>query len=492
MEPRALLKTVSETYRDLKRYHFEAQSITETKTKGPQGESERWSKESVIIAAIKPDRLRIETKNPTLNVTLVSDGQTRWVCAPKFKQYTRRAAGAAGDSRESSGAAGFDLLLGRAALRLMEYERLTEWLREAKSLPDEAVEVSGQKINCSVVEVEYGSPASAMTVLSSRKTFWIDQVRHIILREIATSQARSPAGITLDTKQTITFTTAKVDEPIPETLFAFTPPEGAREMAELSIPGITQPRPRVELTGTAAADFTLADLEGKQLNLRSLRGKVVLLDFWASWCGPCRVELPHIEKLHREFKDQDLVVLGINDEEPEIAREFLKKKGYTFTSLVDDQREVAQGYQVHGIPQVFVIGKDGQVVSHSLGAKSEHDLRAALQKAGINAAMAPLPSSSANPESTAARSTSRPTILSRPRAEYTEKARRNQVNGVVVLRALFTADGKVTEIEVIRGLPDGLTEKAIEAARKIRFNPAIKDGVAVSVRLSVEYSFSTY
>jgi TonB family protein len=86
----------------------------------------------------------------------------------------------------------------------------------------------------------------------------------------------------------------------------------------------------------------------------------------------------------------------------------------------------------------------------------------------------------------------RPTILSREKAKYTEEARQNKVQGTVVLSVIFTADGRITNIRTIRGLPDGLTEKAIEAAQKIRFQPATKNGQAVSVRGNLEFTFNLY
>jgi TonB family protein len=86
----------------------------------------------------------------------------------------------------------------------------------------------------------------------------------------------------------------------------------------------------------------------------------------------------------------------------------------------------------------------------------------------------------------------KPTILYKEKAKYTEEARQNKVQGAVVLSAIFTADGKVTGIRVVRGLPDGLTEKAIEAAQKIRFQPATKNGVPISVRANLEFTFNLY
>lgn len=86
----------------------------------------------------------------------------------------------------------------------------------------------------------------------------------------------------------------------------------------------------------------------------------------------------------------------------------------------------------------------------------------------------------------------KPTILYKERAHYTEIARKNYVQGTVMLSAIFGADGQVTDIKVVRGLPDGLSRMAIESARKIRFQPAVKDGLPVSVRAQLEFNFALY
>jgi TonB family protein len=87
---------------------------------------------------------------------------------------------------------------------------------------------------------------------------------------------------------------------------------------------------------------------------------------------------------------------------------------------------------------------------------------------------------------------SRARVLSKPEPSYTESARKNQITGTVVLRAVFSSSGSVTNISTIRGLPDGLTERAITAAKQIRFVPAQKDGRPVSMWMQLEYNFNLY
>jgi thiol-disulfide isomerase/thioredoxin len=109
----------------------------------------------------------------------------------------------------------------------------------------------------------------------------------------------------------------------------------------------------------------------------------VLIDFWASWCGPCRRELPEIERLYREFKSQGLVVLGINNEDRETASEFFTNSGYTFPVLMDATGDVGKAYRVEAIPTVLILGRDGRIAAHYVGVQSDSTLRSALADAGI-------------------------------------------------------------------------------------------------------------
>jgi thiol-disulfide isomerase/thioredoxin len=163
----------------------------------------------------------------------------------------------------------------------------------------------------------------------------------------------------------------------------FTPPPGARQVESLAMPG-TEPA-ESELVGKAASPFSLKGLTGKPTTLASLKGKVVLLDFWASWCGPCRIEMPTIDKLDRELKAKGLVVLGVNvGEKAKTASDYIKKNNYGFAILLDSDSQVSERYGASGLPTVVVIDKQGNISSHFIGVQSEEVLREALRKAGID------------------------------------------------------------------------------------------------------------
>jgi thiol-disulfide isomerase/thioredoxin len=140
----------------------------------------------------------------------------------------------------------------------------------------------------------------------------------------------------------------------------------------------------VDLTGTRAADFTLKDLKGITHNLAKLRGKVVMLDFWASWCGPCRMTMPVVDKLTREYKTKGLVVFSVNlRESADIAGGYMKKNGYAMQTLLDTDGAVAGRYQVSGIPSLVIVDRKGVIRAHLVGAHGEDDLRDALAEAGL-------------------------------------------------------------------------------------------------------------
>jgi len=129
--------------------------------------------------------------------------------------------------------------------------------------------------------------------------------------------------------------------------------------------------------GEQAPDFTVTTLAGKQMKLSDLHGKVVFLDFWATWCAPCIAELPSVKRAHDEFgKDGEFVVLGISlDAEADTVRNFLKSKQYQWEQAVLGPAEtnpVAQKYFVAGIPATFLIDRDGKVVGRDLRGRALH------------------------------------------------------------------------------------------------------------------------
>lgn len=136
--------------------------------------------------------------------------------------------------------------------------------------------------------------------------------------------------------------------------------------------------------GRPVADFRLQAFDGQSVALSDFRGKVVLLNFWASWCAPCRVEAPALEQTWRRYRDQGLVLLGLNlwDKDAD-ARAFMREFGLTYPNLVDEGGRVAIEYGVAGIPETIVVTADGRVSAKHTGPITAERLVELARGAGL-------------------------------------------------------------------------------------------------------------
>ncbi|KJR41499.1 redoxin domain-containing protein [Candidatus Magnetoovum chiemensis] len=124
-----------------------------------------------------------------------------------------------------------------------------------------------------------------------------------------------------------------------------------------------------ELDNAPAPDFKLKSVDGQEVSLSSLKGKVVLLNFWATWCDPCRDEMPSLNKLYKEFKDKNFVVLGISSENARDVKAFLNSNPLEFLMLIAPNSSVSKSYKVFMMPTSFLIDKKGRIVNKYLGQR---------------------------------------------------------------------------------------------------------------------------
>jgi peroxiredoxin len=113
---------------------------------------------------------------------------------------------------------------------------------------------------------------------------------------------------------------------------------------------------------STAPDFTLKSNGGNNLRLQEQRGQVVLVNFWASWCGPCKLEMPHLNRLHDKYRASGVLLLGVNiDEDPRAAQAAATKLGVKFPVLLDSDRAVSRLYDMGSMPATVLIDRDGRV-----------------------------------------------------------------------------------------------------------------------------------
>ena len=142
----------------------------------------------------------------------------------------------------------------------------------------------------------------------------------------------------------------------------------------------TKDKAKVLAVGDAAPNFELVDLEGNTQRLSDYKGEGVFLNFWGTWCEPCKREMPHMEKLHNEYEDKGVHVLAINIKESDLKVErFREQYGLTFPIALDKTESVKEAYNIIPLPTTFLVNKDGIIVDIISREMSEDEIRAHME-----------------------------------------------------------------------------------------------------------------
>ena len=366
-DPLDILLQTARTYRQLNSYYVEGSSVVESVSDGSQSRNET----RMVIATISPSKKMVELRAPGRSITSrVFDGQTVWEYKSTSKQYSKK-------DQASYERPRMDFV----SNPIENYGTSLAVANSPVYVREDVLDVAGSKIPCHVIEVPSRMKPSNIFLESSPTTYWIDKVRRIVLREASTSKIKFPSQDEPMTQTTTkSYTVIRLNEPVDEKLFVFTPPEGASEVAEISPSGGRTS----SLLSKPAPEFSLKDLDGTEIALKDLRGKTVLLNFWATWCAPCREQMPQIQSLSVDFKDKGLIVLGVNYNETEsVAKKYFADHKYSFGSVLDPEKLTSQKYGVTGIPVVVLIDKTGVVRFFQQGYNSSQDFAAEVRKLGL-------------------------------------------------------------------------------------------------------------
>jgi thiol-disulfide isomerase/thioredoxin len=168
----------------------------------------------------------------------------------------------------------------------------------------------------------------------------------------------------------------------PEAALFALPAGGLHEVKKLS--RWNAAKIRTQLTGKPAPELAVTDLQGKPLSLAEFRGRTVLLDFWTTWCPPCRADAPALEKLYHKYADHDLAIIGVSvSEDRAVVEQFLKAHPHSFPVVLTTENEMPLPYQISAFPTYIVIDRDGTVISAVEGDQGFADLRKLLRNAGL-------------------------------------------------------------------------------------------------------------
>jgi thiol-disulfide isomerase/thioredoxin len=370
---KSLLDQSKDAFTKFRSYQYEMNLTTEVTVRNdPSKMTVSTTTLTTLVSAVNPDRKRIETKSAPAGTMIVSDGEYTWTYIATLNQYTKKAAIDWSQSPFAS------MGVGSAS----DQERM---FKGVKMVGEETLDVDGKKIDCWMVEFGLDKLPFPQTPGTDVSNFvekcWIAKDQKICFK-VSFSGTLSGGAIPgqVGLQETATIRAVKLDEDLPESLFHFTPPEGALELERMSLSFDTKP----PLAGKPAPALRVQSLDGKTYDLSALKGKVVLLDFWTTWCAPCRAEMSDLDKLQKEYSADDLVLLGVDaGEEREVVEKYLKSTGVAHPIAIPTDAGVFSDFQVRAFPTHVLIGRDGVVVDYQIGNNGPDALRGLLAKAGL-------------------------------------------------------------------------------------------------------------
>jgi thiol-disulfide isomerase/thioredoxin/outer membrane lipoprotein-sorting protein len=304
-------------------YHIEA--VEERTTRSEL--SRNWQKTFMTAIAMPGGRYRFEGRSRAGTAIYVSDGRHQWDYLPDQKVYTEQAA-----TNEDSSKKRMRLQEEIAALNAKSVVSLlahrADVLKSAAFLSEEAISIGGKTTDCFVIRYAGEDFKVQHAAITRESTVWIDKSRRVIVKVVDREQPLSDRVVNGRLPSTMESTTVypvvELDQQEPASWFTFVAPNEARLVEEFSSPYAAGPR--LDFIGRPAAELRLKSADGKTTALSSLRGRPVFLDFWASWCGPCKGLVPDLLKLYDETGEKGLVWVGIdNDENPDAAARFISQ-----------------------------------------------------------------------------------------------------------------------------------------------------------------------
>jgi thiol-disulfide isomerase/thioredoxin len=323
---------------------------------------------------------------------IVSDATDEWHLRRSFHQFSKQPVGTY--FKQQNALLGDDTPILSAHDLRRNLTSLGSGLRSAHFLPNETITMGGRKIKCAVVQYSEKDLSRQNPDYKSETSLWIDRTALTLLKEERHSQGRlgfgnltPPDGTIVEHHTTRIYTVVEINfEPEAE-IFSFKPPEGVTEVAELPDPfgrtsASSTQKPAEDEVGKMAPEIKFVNGAGQQVELKSYRGHPLLIDLWATWCGPCMDELPLLNRIRKATVGTDLKIIATDeDSDSGVAAALLKRRDYDWQDFHFNP-SVTKGLPTTAIPLLVLIDATGKIVYYHRGAGDESAVIAAIAKLG--------------------------------------------------------------------------------------------------------------
>ena len=376
---RTVLERARRVYGTASAYRDRAEVTFDLRGKDSNGELvEQSTTNGIEFFFQRPDRFAARTDE----LQIICDGKSLWAVMESVGQYIQSAAPA--DINMTAQDPTLSLLQQhRPALILLGDQGqagVESFFRSGTTFSGAAPEARngrpGVRIRGVTDPAMEGLGASPFSAWFSDQTGLLEEIRIDLTKTFGEMLVGAPGQDLPGTPRTVdraellyTFSDIRVNEPMPASTFEYKPAASMRKVEnfELGAPGGAA---QMALIGTEAPVFEAQTLAGDDVSLEALRGKVVVLDFWATWCGPCIVTMPQVQKVAERFAGRNVVVIGINQDRAgmeEKVREFVSSRNLTFRQVLDFEGELGRAYRVSAIPCTVIIDAKGVIQDIDLG-----------------------------------------------------------------------------------------------------------------------------